>query len=110
MLLLPSQLSATSQSPCAERQTAVLFASAGHAALVPVQFSAASQLPAEDRQTVVEDLNPSAGQAPLVPVHVSAVSHTPAEVRHVVPDATFVHAVVLTLGWQDWQLFGAVFL
>jgi len=87
----------------------VLFASAGHAALDPVQFSAVSQTPAAARQTVVEDAKPSAGHAPLVPVHVSATSQVPAEGRHVVPDATFVHAVVLRDGWQDWQLFGAVF-
>ena len=75
-----------------------------------MQFSATSQVPAEERQTVVEETKLSAGQAPLVPVHVSAESHTPAEERHVVPDATFVHAVVLRDGWQDWQLFGAVFV
>jgi hypothetical protein len=74
-----------------------------------VQFSAASQMPAEGRQTAVEEVKPFAGHAPLVPVHVSARSQVPAEGRHVVPDATFVQAVVLTLGWQDWQLFGAVF-
>ena len=83
--------------------------SAGQAALVPVQFSAASQTPAEERQTVVDATKLSAGHAPLVPVHFSAVSQIPAEERHVVPDATFVHAVVLTVGWQDWQLFGAAF-
>jgi hypothetical protein len=87
----------------------VLFESVGHAALVPVQFSAVSHVPAEERQTVVEETKLFAGHAPLVPVHVSARSHTPAEERHVVPDATFVHAVVLRDGWQDWQLFGAVF-
>jgi hypothetical protein len=87
----------------------VLFASAGHAALVPVQFSALSHSPADPRHTVVAALNVSAGHAPLVPVQVSALSQTPAEERHVVPDATFVHAVVLTVGWQDWQLFGAAF-
>ena len=100
-MLVPSQLSATSQSPCAERQTAVLFASAGHVAFVPVQFSATSQVPADARQTVVEEAKPFAGHAPLVPLHVSATSQTPAEGRHVVPDATFVHAVVLTEGWHD---------
>src|SRR5206468_9884868 len=82
----------------------------GQAALVPVQFSATSQVPAEERQTVAAETKMSAGHAPLVPVHVSAVSQTPAEERHDVPDATFVQAVVLTVGWQDWQLFGAVFV
>ena len=110
LLLVPSQFSVTSQSPCEERQTAALFASVGHAALVPVQFSALSQSPAEERQTVAEETKLSPGQAPLVPVHFSAVSQTPAEERQVVPDATFVHAVVLTVGWHDWQLFGAVFV
>ena len=51
----------------------------------------------------------ASGQVALVPVQVSATSHSPAEVRHEVPDATFVHAVVLTEGWQDWQLLEPVF-
>src|SRR5207249_5367912 len=50
--LTPSQLSATSQSPAAARQTAMLLASGGHAALAPSQVSATSQSPAAARQTV----------------------------------------------------------
>ena len=41
-LFTPSQNSATSQSPAAPRQRSVLFASAGHSALVPSQTSAMS--------------------------------------------------------------------
>jgi len=108
--LTPSQNSATSHAPATRRQRPNLTLSFGQAALVPVQFSATSQVPAEERQTVAAETKLSAGQAPLVPVHVSAVSQTPAGGRQVVPDATFVHAVVLTVGWHDWQLFGAVFV
>jgi len=49
------------------------------------------------------------GHVALVPVQVSPTSHSPPEARHDMPAVTFVHAVLLTLGWQDWQLFGAVF-
>jgi len=106
-LFVPSQFSATSQGPWDARHTAVLFVSAGQSLLTPLQLSATSHAPAEERQTAV--LFASAGQAPLVPVQLSAVSQTPAEARHGVPTATLLHAVVLLLGWQDWQLFGAVF-
>ena len=101
------QFSATSQGPWDARHTAVLFVSAGQSLLTPLQLSATSHAPAEERQTAV--LFASAGQAPLVPVQLSAVSQTTAEARHGVPTATLLHAVVLLLGWQDWQLFGAVF-
>jgi hypothetical protein len=50
------------------------------------------------RQTVADGAKPFAGHVPLVPVHVSATSQTPAETRQLVPDARFVHAVVLTVG------------
>jgi len=73
----------------------------------PSQLSAESHTPVDARHCAV--LFASAGQAPLVPVQLSAVSQTPAEARHGVPTATLLHAVVLLLGWQDWQLFGAVF-
>ena len=46
---LPSQTSATSQTPAAARQSAVLLASAGQALLTPSQISATSQTPAEAR-------------------------------------------------------------
>jgi len=48
---MPSQRSATSHSPVAARQTAVLFVSDGHPALAPVQLSATSHTPAAGRQT-----------------------------------------------------------
>ena len=51
----------------------------------------------------------SAGQAPLVPVQVSCRSHSPADGRQRVPAARLLHEVVLRDGWQDWQLFVAVF-
>src|SRR5438552_3349508 len=37
-------------------------------------------------------------------MQVSPTSHSPPEARHDMLAATFVHAVLLTLGWQDWQL------
>src|SRR5207245_8174691 len=52
LLPTPSQLSGTSQIPADGRQTAVLFASAGHVGLDPVQVSWTSHTPAEARQTV----------------------------------------------------------
>jgi hypothetical protein len=58
------------------------LASAGHAALEPVQLSATSHSPAAPRQTVPAGLSASAGQVALDPVHVSCGSHTPADARH----------------------------
>src|SRR5207249_3568286 len=54
------------------------FASAGQLGPLPVQLSASSHSPAAARQTVLEDAKPSAGHVVLVPVHVSATSHAPA--------------------------------
>src|SRR5438552_1131276 len=90
-VLTPSQLSATSHSPAAARQTvpAVLMTSGGQVALDPVQFSAASHTSTAARQTVLDDLKPSAGQAALDPVQFSATSQGPADVRQTVP-----------LGWK----------
>src|SRR5262249_1279418 len=85
-----SQLSATSHGPAAARQTAVLFASAGHVALLPVQNSAGSQTPAEARHDVVDGWNPSVGQLLDTPSQVSATSQTPGEGRRVVPAAAFL--------------------
>ena len=56
-MLTPSQLSATSQTPAEPRQTAVDFASAGHAPLEPVHDSALSQTPADARHCVPEVLS-----------------------------------------------------
>jgi hypothetical protein len=68
---MPLQLSTTSQTPAALRQTAELFASAGHAPLDPLQTSTRSQTPAELRQTVPDDDNVSAGQVPTDPLQIS---------------------------------------
>src|SRR5204863_2422589 len=73
----PSQLSATSQSPAAGRQTAVLFASAGQVAPLPVQNSATSQTPAAARHSIVLGLKASAGQLALRPVQNSVTSQEP---------------------------------
>src|SRR5436190_4303677 len=67
--------------PAEPRQTAVLFASAGHAAVDPVQFSAMSQTPAEPRQVVALETKESAGHVSLTPLQLSAVSQMPADGR-----------------------------
>ena len=72
VLLTPLQLSATSQAPAEDRQTAVLLASAGQSLPTPSQTSARSQAPADARHCAV--LLASAGHAPFDPVHVSVVS------------------------------------
>jgi len=51
--------------------------SAGQALLVPLQLSATSQLPADARHTVPDGCTWSAGQDGPAPVHVSATSHPP---------------------------------
>src|SRR4029077_17799567 len=79
------QLSATSQIPAADRQTSVLFASAGQSTLDPVQLSAGSQTPPEGRHSVPAGTSASAGQSLLTPSQDSATSQTPAEDRHSVP-------------------------
>src|SRR5205823_1774245 len=61
------------------------FASAGQLGPLPVQLSASSHSPAAARQTVLEDAKPSAGHVVLVPVHVSATSHAPAVGRRAAP-------------------------
>jgi hypothetical protein len=66
LLPTPLQLSGSSQTPAAGRQTAVALGIGGTRALDPVQFSGRSQVPAELRQTVAELANASAGQLLLV--------------------------------------------
>jgi len=61
------------------------FASAGQLGPLPVQLSASSHSPAAARQTVLEDAKPSAGHVVLMPVHVSATSHAPAVGRQTAP-------------------------
>jgi hypothetical protein len=82
------QLSATSQTLTAERQTVPDETKpfVGQAALVPVQLSATSQMPAAERHWVPDDTNPSAGQTLLTPSQASATSHRPAADRQTVPD------------------------
>jgi hypothetical protein len=87
LLLTPLQDSGRSHAPAADRQTAVLFASAGQSTPLPVQWSATSHTPADGRQTVLLGRNPSAGQFALLPVHDSTASQTPAAARQLVPDA-----------------------
>src|SRR5690242_10408470 len=87
VLLTPLQLSATSQAPAEDRQTAVLLASAGQFGPVPGQVSAMSQTPADERQTTVLEAKPSLGQVELTPLQASVTSQAPAELRQVVPFA-----------------------
>src|SRR5438309_1572595 len=98
-LLVPSHVSATSQTPADGRQTvpAGLFASAGQVELVPVQVSAGSQTPAEARQTVPA-LPAGCVQAgePTVPLQVSVVQGLPSSV-HAVPAVLTVSAGQLAL-------------
>src|SRR5262249_8551115 len=83
---VPSQVSATSQTPLEARQTKLdgRFASAGQLGELPGQVSATSQTPAAERQTV-PNWKPSAGQLAFVPVQVSTVSQTPADERQITP-------------------------
>src|SRR5436309_1837528 len=104
-VLVPSQISATSHSPAAARQTepAVLMASAGQVALDPVQFSAASHRSTAARQTVADDLTASVGQVALEPVQLSARSHSLSAARHTVAAVTNVHvAVQQEPDWPFW--------
>src|SRR5205807_1759778 len=81
----PSQLSGTSQGPAAARQTVELLASAGQLGPVPGQFSAGSHAPAAARHTTVAGWKASVGQLAFVPSQVSSASHGPADARHRAP-------------------------
>jgi len=61
---MPSQLSATSHAPAADRQGAVLFASGGQTNDRPSQRSSRSHGPAAARQSVNAPIALSSGQAP----------------------------------------------
>src|SRR5439155_22649398 len=79
------QLSATSQTPAAARQTAPAFpAGCGHAMRVPSHWSTVHGLPSSV-QVVPAASFVSAGQFGPAPEQTSAVSHSPAERRHRVP-------------------------
>ena len=85
--LVPSQLSATSHTLCAERHTveAGFLASTGQAGFVPSQVSSRSQAPPALLQTVaVLVFTKSGGQVTLVPSQLSATSHTLCAERHTV--------------------------
>ncbi len=80
------QVSATSQTPAAGRQTVPeRRPSAGQFALVPVHVSTASQTSAAGRQTAVAGRKPLGGQVPLAAVQVSATSQGPAACRQTAP-------------------------
>jgi hypothetical protein len=68
----------------------VFLVSAGQLAEVPVQVSATSHSPAAARQTVVDGARASDGQVSVVPSQVSATSQLPAAARQTVPLASAV--------------------
>jgi hypothetical protein len=84
---MPVQVSATSHTPAAIRQTVPIAAkpSVGQLAAMPVHVSATSHVPAAMRQTVPIAAKPSVGQLAAMPVQVSATSHAPAAMRQTVP-------------------------
>src|SRR5205823_245884 len=86
-VLVPSQVSATSHSFTAARQTAPALPAgcvqAGEPT-VPLHTSVVQPLPSSV-QAVAAALTPSAGHALLVPVQVSARSHSLRAARHTVP-------------------------
>ena len=97
-----SSRSSRSHGPAAGRQTTVLFRSGGQAASVPVQLSATSQTPAAERQTVELAAKSSVGHAAEEPLQLSATSHTPAADRHTVPAVRGVQVPVgLLQAWQS---------
>ena len=59
----------------------------GQLLLVPVQLSATSQTPVEARQTVDVGAKPSAGQALVEPVQLSVASQVERPARQTVVDA-----------------------
>jgi hypothetical protein len=74
---MPSQLSATSQSPFLARQVVVAVRKPSSQPPDPSQESVPSQSPPLDvpTQAVVAGWKPSTGQAPDEPVQLSATSH-----------------------------------
>src|SRR5437879_7663154 len=83
--LVPSQVSATSQSPAAARHTVpALPAGCWQRALLPSQVSVVHGLPSSVHAVPLGSLV-SAGQVALATVQVSSRSHSPAAARHTVP-------------------------
>jgi len=70
-----------------------LKASGGQSGLVPVQVSATSQSPEAERHSVPDGAYPSGGQSGLVPVHDSSTSHGPFDERQGVPKGRSVPAL-----------------
>jgi hypothetical protein len=93
VVALPVQLSATSQSPEAARQTVddgrKCAVQVALAPTVPEQVSCASQSPLGAPPHAVPGVcAASAGQSAAPPLHASSTSHSPAEARQVVPAET----------------------
>src|SRR5436309_2982825 len=84
-VLVPVQVSATSHSPAAARQTAPAFpAGCWQLALAPSHWSRVQGF-VSAVQAVPLALNASEGQTVLVPVQVSAASHSSAAARQTAP-------------------------
>jgi hypothetical protein len=81
------------------------FPSEGQAAPVPVQLSTTSHSPAAPRQTTVEDSKPSVGHTVLAPVQVSSTSQKSAAPRQRVPElpAGCWQVSLLPLHWSRLQ-------
>lgn len=73
------------QPPAPHTVPAATYPFAGHAFALPLQLSATSQTPAADRQTVPAATTPSPGQDGLEPVQLSATSQTSDAARQTVP-------------------------
>ena len=90
----PVQLSATSHSSTAARQTPVLKLS-GHEAADPVQYPASSQSVEERHvEEALADAKASSGHDADDPVQYSATSHSPAAERQRVDDGWYVSVEV----------------
>src|SRR5437867_2076641 len=84
LVLVPSQLSATSHSPPTARQTApALPAGCWQTVLVPLHWSRVQALPSSVQAVPLAFRGPSAGHVALEPVQVSGRSHSPAAARQV---------------------------
>src|SRR5207253_2661546 len=94
VVLAPSQVSATSHTSTAARQTAPAFpAGCWQVTLVPLHWSRVQGL-VSAVQAVPAALTASGGQVALVPVHVSWTSHSFTVARQTVLDGAKVQLVV----------------
>jgi hypothetical protein len=105
LLVLPSQLSATSHIPTEARHSVVAgnFESVGHVGEMPLHVSAASQVPAAARHTVVAGTNAFVGHVAAVPLHISGGSQDPAEGRHTVAAGSGTHVPIAPATLHAWQ-------